>query len=132
MRSLDRDGVVELGDIPPCVSGYWREIQGSVVVLTSERKRHILDGHREIKDLFPALIRTVRDPDEIHRNKQDPMMVIFWRGIEGQEHYLRVALLLSEGGELHHSIMSAWRVRRKDFQREGRQGRRVWKKGEGA
>lgn len=78
-----------------------------MVVLTSERKRHILDGHPEIKDLFPALIRTVRDPDEIHRNKQDPMMVIFWRGIEGQEHYLRVALLLSEGGELHHSIMSA-------------------------
>jgi len=43
------------------------------------------------------------------------MVAIFWRLIEEQDSYLRVALLLSEGGALHHSVMSAWRVRRKDF-----------------
>ena len=60
------------------------------------------------------------------------MVAIFWRLIEEQDSYLRVALLLSEGGALHHSVMSAWRVRRKDFEREGRRGRLVWKREEGA
>ena len=101
-------------------------------MLTGERKRHILEGHPEMQSFFPALIRTIRDPDEIHRNKRDLLMAIFWRGIEDQDRYLRVALLLSVGGELHQSVMSAWRVRRQDYAREGRMGRRVWRRGEEA
>ena len=130
VRLLDRDDVAELGDLPVFISLHWREVSRRNVVLTGERKRHILDGHPEMQDLIPALIRTVQDPDEIHRNKLDTLVAIFWRRIEDQDHYLRIALLLSPAEELQHSVMSAWRVRRKDYEREGRQERRVWKKGE--
>jgi hypothetical protein len=130
VRSLKRDDVAELGDLPMFISMHWQEVSMRNVVLTGERKRHILDGHPEMQDLIPALVRTVQDPDEIHRNKLDPLVAILWRRIEGQDYYLRIAGLLSLAGELQHSVMSAWRVRRKDYEREGRQKRCVWKKGE--
>jgi hypothetical protein len=102
VRMLGREDVVELGDLPALISMHWWEVSGRIVVLTGERKRHILDGHSEMQDHIPALIHTIRDPDEIHRNKRDPLVAIFWCRIDGLEHYLRVALLLSVGGELHH------------------------------
>jgi hypothetical protein len=130
--SLELDDVVGLGNLSASVLGHWQGISFGVVLLTGERKRHIFDGHPEMWNHVPALILAIQDPDEIHRNKRDPMVVSLWRALDGEDSYLRVAVLLSEGGDLHHSVMSAWRVRRKDFEREGRQGRKVWMKGEGA
>jgi hypothetical protein len=92
VRPLDRDDVAELGDLPIFISVHWQEVSRRNVVLTGERKRHILDGHPEMHDRIPAMIRTVQDPDEIHRNKLDPLVAIFWRRIEGQDQYLRIAM----------------------------------------
>lgn len=128
---LEREEVVVLGFIPVGISTNWSAIRGRRIVLTGERRRHIVDGHPEMNQLTSVLVRTVQDPDEIHRNKRDAFIAIFWRRLEEHESYLRVAVLLSTDGVLEHSVMSAWRVRRKDFEREGRQGRLVWRKGEG-
>jgi hypothetical protein len=128
-EALEIDGVLEVGSIPVGVHTRWSGLRSDRCIITGERKAHILQRHPEMMSLTVELVQTLLDPDEIHANKEDPTMAIFWRSIQtGGIYYLRVAVSLSMTEGLHNSVISAWQVRRQDYERAIRQGRRLWKR----
>lgn len=100
------------------------------MVITGERLGHLYGNHSETRQLLRSVIETMLDPDEIHRNKEDPDIAIFWKVLEGEGGFrMRAAVLVRPTGPVDASVLSARRTRRKDYEREGRQNRKVWEKG---
>jgi hypothetical protein len=127
-ESLGIDDVMEVGALPAAIRRHWPTIRSDLLVITGERKAHFLQGHEDMQELSRELLQTLLDPDEIHRNKNDPETAIFWRSITGG-YYLRVVVSLAHIEGIRNSAITAWRSRSQDFRRESRQGRKVWERG---
>lgn len=97
-----------------------------LVVLTGRQRSHYLDRHPEIREFEGRLSEAVLDPDEVHRNKRDPQMALFYKRLN-ERHYLRVAVLMQRApGALRHSILSV-RLSHTSEVMKGEE-RRVWAK----
>lgn len=98
------------------------------VVLTGERAGHIRSSHPEMEALLGVIRDTVLDPDEVHRNKKDTQMAVFYRAL-GDAHFLRVAVLMQPAaGRLAHSVITARKAYRTEVARG--QVRLAWRRGE--
>lgn len=107
----------------------WPDLKSDRMILTHERLEHLLSRHPETRHLLPHVLATALDPDEIHRNRSDGEIAIFWRLLDNERnYYLRAAIWLPLKEELAASILSARQTRHEDYAREGRQGRLVWKR----
>ena len=131
VRSLGRDEVAEIGDLPAIVHRHWRELRTGSVVLTQPQREHMFERHQETKDLLLDVVLAVIDPDEIHPDKDFPDRVVFWREIEGDAtHWMRTVVVLDTTPPLQPSILTAWRTRQSEFRRQGRKVVPVWKREE--
>lgn len=119
---------MRIGEIPAAIVKKWAcvAVGNTGVVLTGERATHILSSHPEMAGLMGLIRETVLDADEVHRNKKDSQMAVFYRRIEG-DYFLRVAVLMQAApGELAHSIITARKAYKTEVER-GR-GRLVWRR----
>ena len=126
--SLSKHGIVTLGSIGEEIVKAWTvHTEGNTdVVLTVTQRTHYLERHPEMGQHENSLPDVLLDPDEVHRNKYDEDMAIFYRRLDAQ-HYLRVAVLIqTEPTELRHSVLSFRLANRQEVQRG--KGRQVWKK----
>lgn len=97
------------------------------VVVTGKQRRHYLARHPEAESLETVLRAAVLEPDEVHRNRRDPAMAIFYKAIGGRR-YVRVAVLMqSVPNWRKHSILS-YRLAKADEVRK-RRDRAVWRRG---
>lgn len=108
MTHLGRREVLPIGELLPEIVRKWTaNVDGNQsVVLTGKQRAHYIERHPETAHVEELLRDAVLDPDQVHRNKLDPMMAIFYRRLD-QDHYVRVAVLMqAEPGEKKHSILS--------------------------
>lgn len=57
----------------------YNSILGKKVALTSERKKHILIYHPDLKPYFAYLKEVFLEPDEIRISKSDPHVLLFYK-----------------------------------------------------
>jgi hypothetical protein len=127
----DRKAVLQMGVLPEQLSQtvrqIWTESVTSQVVLTGERRAHYLERHAEMAGLESYLLTTLLQPDEVHRNRYDPRMAIFYKQID-IDHYLRIALWVSNDPTKQNSVFSFRKARTGEVERERKAGRVLWKK----
>lgn len=130
IHALLPDEVAYVGELPDPILIHWSGIVSTRMVVTGERRDHLYASHPETEMLLTSVIRTMLDPDEIHRNNEDPAMAICWRSLDPERTYLmRAAVLVQPAGRGDASILSARKTRRKDYERENRRGKKVWERG---
>ena len=130
IQELRPGDVLEIGAIDKGIVRLWtREVaRNRLVVLTGERRRHYLTEHPEMFDWEHLLIDALLDPDEVHRNRKDQRIAIFYKRVRPTR-YLRVAVLMQEKrGAFKHSVMSCRFARHREIQNGRRYGRKVWKR----
>jgi len=95
------------------------------VVLTGKQRAHYLARHPDTAQLEGFIPDAVLGPDEVHRNRYDPAMAIFYKIIDSTR-YVRVAVLMQlSPGELKHSVLSYRLARQREV--EHNLERIVWK-----
>jgi len=118
-----------IGELRADIACHWAdELADNVtVILTRRQRQHYLTSHPDVAVYEARLAETVLEPDEVHRNRQDTQIALFYHQVDDR-HYLRVAVLMQRhAGRLRHSVLSCRLAR----QREVAAGRprRVWIKG---
>lgn len=122
--------VIILGELDPSLAhALGVDPTGNLeIVLTGPQRKHYLDEHREMAEYERTLRDAVLQPDEVHANKSDPQMAIFYAKID-DKHYLRVAVLMApEAGEIKHSVISYRKARMREVRVGRTSGRLRWKK----
>jgi len=128
LRALGRRDVLVVGSLPiDIVRGFVSDVTDNLdVVITGERRQHYLDQHPEMLSSEHLLPETLLSPDEVHRNRTDLDVGVFYKQI-GPDRYLRaVVRVQARVGRRKHSLMSYRMARAKELQ-EGRP-RLVWEK----
>jgi len=108
IEELGNSGVVVIGALREDIVGLWTaDVSGNCsVVLTGRRRAHYLARHPDMAIWERILLATLLDPDEVHRNREDPRVAIFYRLLYPGR-YLRVAVLMQERvGVLRHSVIT--------------------------
>ena len=127
----NRKAVLRLGQLfaqpSAAIRQAWPTSVTDQVVLTGERRAHYLERHAEMTALEGELLATLFEPDEVHRNRYDPRMAIFYRRFD-PEHYLRIALWVSDDSTKQNSLFSFRKARNVEVERDRKAGRRLWKK----
>jgi hypothetical protein len=130
IQNLPVDKVLEIGELDRDVVSAWtNQVDGNTtIILTGKQRDHYLKRHEEMRPHEGRLIDAVLSPDEVHRNKKDMMMAIFYKEID-PDHYFRAAVLLQQSpGNLKHSILS-YRIAGIEEVLDGRKnGRVAWRK----
>lgn len=129
IQKLSVDSVLNIGNINKEILLNWSQVsENSLVVLTGKQRAHYLENHKEMEKFERLLIDSVLDPNEVHRNKFDSMMAIFYRNVD-DTHYLRTAVLMQKvENDKNHSILS-YRIAGSSEVEKGRIDNRViWKK----
>jgi len=127
MKSLDGSDFIEIGLVPLAIARLWPDLTSHRIIVTGERRQHYLQRHPLTERYEQELVRTVRFPDEIFRNRADAQVAILFRRIDDR-YRMRVALLVSRLPGLDCSVLSAWPTRPKDYERERRSGRLIWRR----
>lgn len=130
IAQLGDSGVVVLGQAPTGVVRAWALDDDSFdVVLTGKQRAHYLQRHAEMAAYEASLPLAISEPSEVHRNRADPQMAIFYRRVD-ERHYLRVAVAMQRQKQWRkHSVLS-YRIAGLAEVVEGR-GRAVWSAAEG-
>jgi hypothetical protein len=130
IKNLAANKVISIGNANQKIVSRWSDdIEGNLeVVLTGKQRAHYIGRHKEMGEFEKFLFDVIVAPDEVHKNKADKMMAIFYKQ-QDKYHYLRVAVLMQKTkGDLRHSILS-YRIAGLDEIVLGRkQGRMVWEK----
>jgi hypothetical protein len=108
IQHLDERHVLLLGHLRADIVHAWSDDaeHNSEVVLTGRQRAHYLARHPETATLEVRLTDALLDPNEVHRNRYDPAIAIFYRQIDSA-HYVRVAVLMQRtAGALKHSVLS--------------------------
>ncbi|CAB4130850.1 hypothetical protein UFOVP130_39 [uncultured Caudovirales phage] len=116
--------VLSFGRVNPAVASKFGDAKDNAgVVLTNRQAQHIGDSHPELIGRDRLALSAVTNPDEVHRNKKDQQMAIFYRRYKDK--YVRAAVLMqSKAGEKQHSIISARFASQAEV--EAGRVRRVW------
>ena len=57
----------------------FKSINGRIVELTEERKKHIFEFHPELELYFAKVAETLKNPDEIRKSKHDREVLLFYK-----------------------------------------------------
>lgn len=127
----DRKAVLSLGELPTrtyqAFRQQWPSSVTAQVVLTGERRAHYLERHPEMAAFEGKLMETLFAPDEIHRNKRDSQIGIWYRRLNGSQ-YIRVVVWVSDTPGLQNSIHSFRLADQREIDQGQKQKRLVWAK----
>jgi hypothetical protein len=131
---MDSSAITEVGMLPAIVPVLWPTVTSTTLIITGRQLAHILDAHPEMSALFYEILMTLRDPDEIHRDRISLTSAILWRALDQDgEHWVRASVSLAtpdKGAGRSNSLITAWRIRRRGYLGDVHAGRRAWRKGE--
>jgi SPP1 gp7 family putative phage head morphogenesis protein len=127
----DPQQVVSIGtwrrDISDMVLRKWPTRTTDTVVLTGERRAHYLARHLDVIEFEGDLLRTLFEPDEIHRDVRDDQIGIWYRRLPDGR-YLRATVWISERDDLRNSVHSFRLANEKEVMQGRERGRRLWQK----
>lgn len=128
IRGLTDVDVLPIGLLRHDIVALWADdAEGNLgAVLTGRQRGPYLFRHPEMESLETVIVDAVLNPDEVHRNKRDPMMAMFYQRFD-ETHYVRVAVLMqARPNERKHSILSYRLAGEEEVQNN--QHRRAWKR----
>ena len=128
LHELKESDVLRIGALRDEIVRWWTDqVAGNQdIVLTGKQRAHYLARHPQMVAWEELLAETVLDPDEVHRNRRDPQVALFYKQVDG-EHYLRATVVMkSTPSKFKHSVIT-FRVAR-GSEVEQNQHRLVWKK----
>jgi hypothetical protein len=132
IRALGHDEVAEVGHVPAGVYLHWHGLHSAKIVITGPQRNHLLLEHPEMEPLIPELLRALRDPDEIHVDRDYESSATFWRALdtEGRRWIRATVSLATPDKDVHRdsSLITARKSRQRDYLRALREGRRIWVK----
>jgi hypothetical protein len=120
--------VLRIGEISAEIVSLWASsVEDNLeVVITGARRAHYLQRHPDIEPWEIELAATLLDPDEVHRNRQDPEIATFYRRAD-EGHFTRASVAMQAvSGPRKHSVITYRLARAREVQR-GRALRR-WTK----
>lgn len=125
----DPKEIVYLGTVPESIQRniheHWPASVTGRTVLTGERRVHYLSRHPEIVRYESELMSALFDPDEVHSDKRDPQVGIWYRRFD-QNHLLRVVVWISDNQNLQNSIHSLRLADGNELMRSRKQGHMLW------
>ena len=76
----------------------FKTILGNTVVLTSERRQHIIETHPIMEDYLTSLKKILAKPDKIRYSSRDDRVLLFYRFFDniGNGKYLVVVVNIAE------------------------------------
>lgn len=119
--------IVRLGHLSADIIAKWTRTTTLEVILTRERRAHYLARHPEILGDEPVLLSALTDPLEVHRNRLDERIAIFYRDVGGG-FYLRVPVWISDRTDRQNSVLSLRRARSKEVEAGRAAGRQIWRR----
>jgi hypothetical protein len=119
--------IIRIGLLPIEILALWSETRTLEVIVTRERRQHYLERHPEVLRDEPLLLKTVAAPSEVHRNKLDEQIAIFYTEI-GDGFYLRVPVWISDRVDRQNSVLSLRRARAREVEAGRAAGRQVWRR----
>jgi hypothetical protein len=128
VQALGPRDVLPLGQLKGSIVAAWGgQADGNLdIVLTGRQRQHYLGRHPDVADLERDIRAAVLRPDEVHRNKSDRDVLLFYRRLDAG-HFVRVAVRMqASAGWRKHSIMS-YRIARQD-EVDRNQARLAWTK----
>ena len=128
IQSVGLADVLVIGELRADLACHWVDdlADNLVVVLTGRQRQHYLKAHPEVATHEDLLCETVLEPDEVHRNRQDAQVALFYPRLDDR-HFLRVAVLMQRlPGGLRHSVLSCRLAGRRELRAGAR--RRMWAK----
>lgn len=110
---------------PQDVAKTWGRDEAAVL-LSAERRAHYLKRHPEIVDYEGLLPRLIGNPDEVHRNKRDAGVAIFYTRVGPR--YLRAVIAMRPygGDDLDPFVISLRLARPDEVVKSAEAGRKVW------
>lgn len=128
VQALGPRDVLALGELHDAIVSAWAtQTEGNRgIVLTGRQRAHYLTSHPEMIELERHVRDAVLRPDEVHRNRADPTVALFYRRLNAT-HFVRVAVRMQATANWRkHSILS-YRVARQTEVVANR-GRLAWEK----
>ncbi len=128
IQALQPHEVMTLGMLNKDIVQHWASdlTDNLHVVLTGRQRQHYLERHPDMSTHERALIDVIFDPDEVHRNKKDKAIAIFYRYLDETYALRAVVLMQRTPNTLKHSIITYRVANRTEV--EGGVVRRVWEK----
>jgi len=110
---------------PREVSALWGYEHAAGIVLPRERREHYLWRHPDVRPYEGLLVKILSHPDEVHRNKDDAGVAIFYLRVG--ERFLRAAVAMRPyDGGLQPFLLSLRWARVTEVEKGKRDGRKVW------
>ena len=124
-RLLSGKERVVIGFVQQDIARLWGRNE-TTVLLSAERRAHYLKRHPEIADYEGVLQRLIKSPDEVHKNKEDAGVAIFYMKVG--KRYLRsvVAMRPHGGDDLQPFIISVRLARQDEVIKSAEAKRKVW------
>jgi hypothetical protein len=125
---LERNDVLPVGWISSSISQQWPDSTTRRLVIIGERYTHIIARHPEMSGSEASIFRALQDPDEVHRNKVDSRMALYYRA-QSTGFWLRLAVWISDRTDRENSLLSARLAKQNEVEAGRQAGRRIWRKG---
>jgi hypothetical protein len=128
LRSMSDHEVLYLGDVDLGICHFWPGFTTQRLVVIGERRTHILTSHPELAGHEESIVRTLLDPEEVHRNKVDERIAILYRELPAGL-WMRLPVWISNRDDRDNSLLSARFTKLKEVEHGRAAGRLVWRKG---
>ena len=127
LRDDSGPDIIRVGVVPPEILAHWSNTTTLELIITRERRSHYLARHPEVLNDEPLMLDALMVPFEVHRNRLDERIAIFYRELE-DGFYPRVPVWVSDRVDRQNSVLSLRRARAREIE-SGRSARRlVWRK----
>lgn len=125
LQGLGRGDVLVVGEVPEGALSAWRDSTTRRVIVTGERRVHYLESHPDSAPFGSSLRDTLLNPSEVHRNRKDARMAIFYRRAS-DTHWYRTAVWVAPRNDRLNSVMSYRIARESEIEAGRKAGRLVW------
>jgi hypothetical protein len=127
LRNNSGPEIIRIGLLSDEVLAFWPERTTREVIITRERRSHYLARHPEVQRDEPLLLSALIDPLEVHRNRLDERIAIFYGELD-DAFYLRVPVWISDRTDRQNSVLSLRRARTREVEGGRAAGRQVWRR----
>jgi hypothetical protein len=128
MQSMSDREVLFVGLIDRAICEFWPDSTTQRLVVIGERRSHIITSHPELTGYEESLLHALLDPEEVHRNKTDGRIALFYRELPNG-FWMRLPVWISNRNDRDNSLLSARFAKSKEVDAGRKAGRIVWRKG---
>lgn len=129
LRALGAHEMLRIGELPPGASAGWPALTTDQIIVLAIRRAHYLARHPDMLVNERHVISTLRHPDQIRMDKDDPQTAIFYLRLE-RELWCVVPVWISDDPARLNSVKTAFVVDANEARRRQKKEQLVWGQGD--